>query len=612
VRSIIKKIIPLEVRQTFDVLSPNNVRFFLVLIGLTLIASGLEAVGVSLVFGLIKLISAPGEIQAIPALEPLRQFFNSLDFRTLILFASIAIAVFYSIKNLFLAFNYYVTQWYLENISVQTSSRLMSAYFGIPYIQINQRNSSELIQNIYSLSQSLSGAILGPLTTLISECFVMIAIIGVLLLVNSEVTIVTLCVFGLSIIVMHSVLRRYYLSLSQRSTEGSKLFLKKTQESLGSIKELKVLQREAHFLNQFEVTRKYVARPRVHTVFIGQLPRFVAETLMVVVLSVVIGTVITLDYQIDEIIPIIGLYAFAGFRLLPSVNRILADLGKIKTGSIEVSRIYEDLRAFDQYPISTKLSGSKDGSVIQFQNNVVFRNVSYEYPSSQQKALQNISFQISRHQSVGIIGQSGSGKTTLADILLGLLAPTAGTIEVDGLDISNKLESWRRNVGYVPQEVFFIDDTLRRNIAFGIADDEIDEGRIQKAVHLAALRSVVEELPNDLDTVLQEHGSRLSGGQRQRIGIARALYHDPEVLILDEATSALDNETEREIVDALKRLAGSKTIFVIAHRLNMVRDCDLLLMFKNGSLIAKGTYAELKNSNVDFSRLIQHSGDPID
>jgi ATP-binding cassette subfamily C protein len=296
-------------------------------------------------------------------------------------------------------------------------------------------------------------------------------------------------------------------------------------------------------------------------------------------------------------LPLLGLYAYAGFRVIPSANRIMMYVSELRYSRAWIHSLRDDLAA-----LPAPAPAAEPGEPIRFTRAVALERVSYTYADENEadRVLVDVDLTIARGESVGIVGPSGAGKSTLVDLLLGLLTPTAGRITVDGRDIAGALRSWQRHIGYVAQEPFVLDDTIRRNVAFGVTDVEIDDRRVTAALTLAQLGDFVAGLPGGLDTLLGERGARLSGGQRQRVAIARALYHEPEVLVFDEATSALDTPTERELIAALEALRGVKTLVVIAHRLTTVRRCDRVAVLRDGRLAAVGSYDELLARDAGF------------
>ena len=314
--------------------------------------------------------------------------------------------------------------------------------------------------------------------------------------------------------------------------------------------------------------------------FINQMPRLWLELLTLISLFLLVGSMVLQQIPISMMLPTLSLYALVAFRLIPSANRIITAIQQLRFGLPTLNLLSEELSLNEPQLIK---SGNVDK--MKFKNNFQIKNLSYSYPNADSKALNSISLRINKGDFIGFVGESGSGKSTLIDIILGVLPPTSGSLYLDGVDISENLRGWQNQIGYVPQEIFLIDDTLRRNIAFGLNDNDINHTSIQKAISLAQLENFINDLPEGLNTIVGERGVRISGGQRQRIGIARALYHKPEVLVLDEATSNLDIKTEADLMDAIFALHGQKTIITVAHRLKTLDKCDNIYTLRNGKII---------------------------
>jgi ABC-type multidrug transport system fused ATPase/permease subunit len=325
------------------------------------------------------------------------------------------------------------------------------------------------------------------------------------------------------------------------------------------------------------------------------LPRFGLEVLTIIGLAVLVLMMIVLGSELTEILPVLGLFGASAFRLLPAVNRMINNFQLINVSRPQVADIFSDLS------ISSKSLGSGVNH-FGFKIDVSVSGVSFSYEASSHQALSDITVFISQGEAVGLVGPSGSGKSTLVDILLGLLEPTSGRVLVDGIDIHENLRGWQNHIGYVPQSIFLTDDTLRRNVAFGLPKDKIDDEAVKSAIRLAQLEEFVASLPDGMETVVGERGVRLSGGQRQRIGIARALYNNPDVLVLDEATSSLDTETEHGVMQAVQALQGDKTVIIVAHRLSTVEYCDRLYRLENAQIVDEGTFSEVTSRTKDLPR----------
>jgi ABC-type multidrug transport system fused ATPase/permease subunit len=307
--------------------------------------------------------------------------------------------------------------------------------------------------------------------------------------------------------------------------------------------------------------------------------------------------------QPARLVGLMALYAYVGFRIIPAANRLTMHYAYVAAALPHVDRVCDDLELLDSLPVSTAESAS-DGAALRFERSVELSHVSFSYGDERGVALDDVSLTVTRGTSVGIVGATGSGKSTLVDVLLGLLAPDEGRVLVDGQDVRGRERAWQRRVGYVPQDIALLDDTLRRNVAFGVPDAAIEDARVADALRHALVLDVVDAWPAGLDTVLGERGARLSGGERQRVAIARALYHDPDVLVLDEATSALDTQTEQALVSAIDALRGEKTLVVVAHRLSTVQHCTSVVFLQDGRVLAEGTFDELVQGQPEFRALV--------
>ncbi|HUF93696.1 MAG TPA: ABC transporter ATP-binding protein, partial [Candidatus Limnocylindria bacterium] len=372
--------------------------------------------------------------------------------------------------------------------------------------------------------------------------------------------------------------------------------LQALHQSLGGLKEVKITGREAFFSKEFAWRQQAAGGVRARHATLTATLRMLVEAVFVCALLLVSLLVTLRSDAAADTVPMLALFAYAGFRVIPSANRLLLNIAQIRYGRALLEDVDNDVAAFARHAAADLPPEEAD---IAFEDAVELRDVSYAYEDGE-RVLTDVRLTIRRGESIGIVGATGSGKSTLLDLLLGLLAPTSGSITVDGRDIRAGLRSWQRLIGYVPQTTFLIDDSLRRNIAFGLADADIDERRVEAAVRMAQLSDVAAALPRKLDTLIGERGVRLSGGQRQRVAIARALYTQPQMLVFDEATSALDTQTERELIAAIDTLRGAKTLVVVAHRLSTVRRCDRLVFLRQSRVAAVGPFDQLLADSDDF------------
>jgi ABC-type multidrug transport system fused ATPase/permease subunit len=357
------------------------------------------------------------------------------------------------------------------------------------------------------------------------------------------------------------------------------------QQGLGGVKDVKILGRESQFLAEYDFHNVAAARVHQRQFALQNLPRLWLELLGVVVLAALVLTMLAQGKPVDALIPTLGLFAAAAFRLMPSINKVLMAIQGLRFAQPVIETIYGELSLPCEFPAAARGTGP----ALPFRRELKIDSLGYRYPGAGTSSLAKVSLNIPRGTSVGFIGGSGAGKSTLIDVILGLLTPSEGSISVDGVDIHDNLRGWQSQIGYVPQHIYLIDDSLRRNVAFGVAPEKIDETAVLRAIKAAQLDEFVSQLPDGLSTKVGERGVRLSGGQRQRIGVARALYHDPAVLVLDEATSALDTVTEHRVMESVRNLRGEKTILIVAHRMSTVEHCDSIVRLAHGEVVEMGS-----------------------
>ena len=428
------------------------------------------------------------------------------------------------------------------------------------------------------------------------------SIFCLLLIVEPLLAMTVIAVLGSAYLFIYSVVRKKLLSAGKLSSAVNTIRYQLLLEVMGSIKELKILGREQKFLDSYsESTSKYIGAETISQlspIFTRYMIEAIAFGGMVLIALYLIAT----KEDVSKFMPLLGLYALAGYRLMPAMQQIFTSLSSLKYHVSSLDILYEQMQLPD-------LNFPKSSHKLGLENHLQLTDVSYSYPFSEKFALKNINLKIKKHAMIGLVGSSGAGKTTLVDILLGLLSSTSGKLEVDKVDVNqSNVASWQKNIGYVPQNIFLLDDTFIGNIALGVSQDEINFKAVEKAARLANLHDFIcEEFPQGYNTVIGEAGIRLSGGQRQRIGIARALYHEPELLIFDEATSALDGVTEKVIMEAIKSFAHKRTIILIAHRLNTVKECDVIYVLNKGEIVGQGSYQELYQSNEAFQSLANES-----
>lgn len=570
-----------------------------VLFILMLIVAMLETLGIGLLMPYIAVVNSPGVITQNVHAKAIYQGLGFTSTRDFISAASIALILLFVFKNAFYIFQQIVQFCRLLELQLDIESRLMSSYLEREYLFFTEKNPAELYQNIRNVS-GIVALIYSPLLTIGTESSVLMLICIFLLLVQPVVTLVAVAVSTILFYGFYRISRR---RATQYGIEGNRYMIEMNKwiyQSFGGIKEVKLLSKEDFFLECSMLYSKKAAWVGMKASMLSVITRPFIETIWFSLTVLLVMISIQLGNEGNALLPVITLLAAAAIRIMPALNRILNAILMIRQATDHVNAVYNEL--------GSSVSGDHGGNegVLQampFEQGVAFENISFTYPGSAKPVLQHLTFNIRKGQSVAFVGPSGAGKTTAVDILLGLLEAQHGSIMIDGKPLANSdTRAWRRNFGYVPQSIYLSDDTIRNNIAFGQTRDAIDEVRIHAVIEQAQLTEVLKQLPQGLDTMVGDRGVRLSGGQRQRIGIARALYHNPPILVLDEATSALDNETEREITLAIRSLSGSKTIVLIAHRFSTVAHCDSIVFLANGVVQASGTYQELMDNDVAFRR----------
>lgn len=537
----------------------------------------LETLGISLIIPALSLMTEPNIASKYPAVAPFLKRLGDPTRTQLIVGGMLFLVCAYTIKAVFLAFLAWKQAQFSFGLQANLSARLFNSYLRQPYTFHMQRNSAQLIRNVTTEIGQFTSAIISA-SILLTELFVLIGIGTMLLLVEPLGAVLVITTLGFAGYVFHRATNSCLLRWGEARQFHDGQRLQHLQQGLGGAKEVKLLGREEDFISQYNLHNTGSARMSKLQNVLQALPRLWLELLAVVGLATLVFTMIVQGKPMEVLIPTMGLFAAAAFRMMPSANRILVSAQGLRYNLPVISILYDEVRSLKQ--AQTFVSNQ----VLPFKHALSLKNVGYVYPSASHAALTDINLNIPYGKSVGLIGDSGSGKSTLVDVILGLLTPDSGYVQVDGTDIQSNLRGWQNQIGYVSQTIYLTDDTLRRNVAFGLDSKDIDENAVNAAIKAAQLQDFVESLPDGLDSLVGERGIRISGGQRQRIGIARALYHDPLVLVLDEATSALDTDTEKSVMKAVYELRENKTIIIIAHRLSTVAQCDILFRLKQGRL----------------------------
>jgi ABC-type multidrug transport system fused ATPase/permease subunit len=567
------------------ILSPAQRKSAIGLVGLMIVAMMLEMVGLGIFIPALGLMATDAPAEPSPLVAEWLNWLGNPSRGVLLLWGLTAMLGLYAFKAAFLLFSAWRQSVFTRAVHCDISERLFATYLSQPWPFHLQRNSSLLLRNIGDVGQVTN--LLGLLLSALSEVAVMGGVIALLIWFEPVGAVTVAGVAAISTVLLEKVttarLQRWGREVQRHSGQASRYLV----EGLHAAKDIKVRGCEAVFIDRYAHHNSsrgtFQARQTVTT----HLPRLWFEVVAVTSLCALTAVLTMQGKPTTEMIPALGLFAAAAFRMLPSVNKLALTIQNVNYMSAMVETVANEL----ELPVPA--ADDMDGERVAFREAIELEEVTFRYPAAATPALMDVRLTIPHGASVGLIGGSGAGKSTLVDIVLGLLEPTTGRVLVDGIDIRGRIRSWQRLVGYVPQTIYLSDDTIRGNVAFGLRDEEIDDDAVARALALAQLDVFVSSLPDGAATVVGDRGVRLSGGQRQRIGIARALYHDPELLVLDEATSALDNDTERGVMDAIECLHGAKTLLIVAHRLTTVERCDLIYQFEGGRVLRSGTFADV-------------------
>jgi len=575
---------PTTARKIWGLLTSAERRSAMLLLGLMFIGMVLETLGVGLVIPAIALLTQSDLATKYPPLHPVLQALGNPSQQALVIGGMLVLVGVYLIKNAFLAFFAWWQTRFAFGIKAGLSQRLFSVYLRQPYTFHLQRNSAQLIRNVVTEVDEFTGNAMLPSAGLLTESLVILGLCTLLLVVEPLGTLIVVTVLGITSWGIYHLTRARIAAWGVARQHHEGLRIQHLQQGLGGAKDVKLLGRETDFLEQYRAQNAQVARVGRLLQTMQQLPRLWLELLAVTGIAILAISMLAQNRALEAVLPTLGLFAAAAFRLMPSVNRVLSSVQLLRYGLPVIDTLHAELKlAVPQAP-------GTHTPAPPFRDELELKQITYTYPNAPKPALEDLSLTIRRSELVGFIGASGAGKSTLVDVLLGLLTPDAGEVRVDGNNIQHGLRDWQDQIGYVSQSIFLTDDTLRRNVAFGLPNAQIEEAAVWRAIRAAQIEDFVHNLPAGLDTLVGERGIRLSGGQRQRIGIARALYHDPAVLVLDEATSSLDTATERGVMQAVRALQGSKTILIVAHRLSTVEICNRLYRLERGQIAEEGSY----------------------
>jgi len=587
-------------RKLLDLLTPSERRRCYLLVVLILIEGVVQMVAIASILPFLAVLANPAVIETSDRLNAL---YTGLGFATphrflVFLGGAIFCLVFFGL--LFRTFTHYAIYRFVFLRGYAIGSRLLAAYLRQPYSWFLNQHSAQLGANILTDVNKVVGQALMPAMRLLSYGAVGLMLIALLVAVQPKAALVLAVLLGGSYGLIYLGVRNRLARLGEARFEANHQRFQAAADAVGGIKDVKILGLEETYLRRFQKPALALAEYDATSAVISEFPRHILEAIgfggMLLFILVMLATG---DGHLGAVLPVLGVYAFAGLRLFPALQQVYGSFAALRFAKPTLDKLHADLAETSG---GTPLRAGAGTPPLRLEDRLELAAIEYAYPQAERAALRGVDMSIPARTTVGLVGGTGAGKTTVVDLILGLLEPQAGMILVDGQPVTaSNRRAWQRAIGYVPQAIFLTDESVAANIAFGLPAEAIDRAAVERAARIAELHDfVVHELPLGYDTPVGERGVRLSGGQRQRIGIARALYHDPDVLIMDEATSALDNLTEKAVMDAVHNLGHAKTIVLIAHRLSTVRSCDTIFMMEHGRVVAQGGYDELIAENQTF------------
>lgn len=589
------------IRKILSLFSKEEKRQLYYLLPAVIVMALVEVIGIASIIPFLDLLSQPEARTENPLLNSLYTKLGFASDERFLIFVGLGVLAILLLSN---AFTMVVT-WailrftWMRNYTI--SRRLLASYLYRPYAFFLNRNTAELSASLFSEVQQIILYLILPGMRMVARFVVAVFILTFLFIYDPLLALITFALLGSTYGAIFFVVKRNLSNLGVRRVAAQRRSYKFADEALSGIKEIKLLGKEESFIERFSLPAEDYARSTATSQIIAHIPRYALEVIAFGGILTVVLYYLIAKGDVANVLPMLGLYAFASYRLLPALQSIFEALTKVQVNAAMLENLSNDLQK------ANAVSGvERSESSLSFRDRLEFRYISYTYPETQHPVIHDLNLVIEAGSTVAFVGTTGSGKTTTVDLLLGLLSSSTGELRLDGVLLDeDTLPSWQRKLGYVPQTIYLSDDSVLNNIALGVATEYIDKAAVVKAAKAADIHEFIETMPNGYETEVGERGIRLSGGQRQRLGIARALYHDPEVLILDEATSALDNLTEETVFKAIEAYSGRKTLIMIAHRLSTVKNCDTIFLLDKGRLIAQGSYDELVITSKQFAAMVR-------
>ena len=597
-----------QYQNLYSLLDKRERRRGLIVLAMLITVAFAETLGVASIMPFVSVLTNPQLVDRSPYLAAMYGFLGFQDKQSFLFFLGIVFFVILVSSLSMKALGIWGQLRFSQNRDWSWASRLVGGYLRQPYEWFLNRHSSDLATSVLAEVNQVINNALFPGMQIIANVLVALFLVALLLTVDPFLALAASVLLGGGYALIAISLRKRLQRIGMKRRQANHKRYHVVQEAFGGIKDVKITGLEEGFVNRFRMPAQSMASCQIAAGIISQIPGLAMQALLFGgMLLMLLYLMSAYEYgSFQQALPVVSVFAYAGYRLMPALQHIYQGISQMRVAEAPLNALCEDFAFLQTSPLR-KVDGQESNMNLSLQQNLHLENVTYTYPGAERPAVNQISLTIPALHTVGFVGSTGSGKTTTVDLILGLLRPEEGRILVDGAELTDdKIRHWQRSLGYVPQHIFLSDDTIAGNIAFGLPDNKIDTHAVEHAARVANLHDfVVDVLPQGYQPHVGERGIRLSGGQRQRIGIARALYHDPEVLILDEATSALDNVTEQVVMDAVHNLASRKTIILIAHRLSTVRSCDCIYMLEQGKLVAFGSYDELYEENEDFRAMAE-------
>jgi ABC-type multidrug transport system fused ATPase/permease subunit len=591
------------VRTLLSLLSRQEKRGLAAVLGLIVVTSALEAMAVAAIYPFLAVVASPGTLSQNRVVAFAYVASHATTPRSFLVVLGVVILGLVLLTSLVGAYTMWRQQRFVWSFEHQLQVRLLTRYLSQAYPYFIEHNTADIQRALTREAMEICEGVLEPGMELIARGVVALAIFAVLLLMQPVIAIAAGVVLGGAYMAIWAAGRVRLRFAGMRAREAKKASTKTVGDAFGAIKYVKASFQERSFLHRFDEAERVVAREYAKSALYARLPRFVIEGVTFAFIMALFIFVLGSGADLLNVLPALGLFAFAGFRLLPALHGVVQSAARIRFNDQTVQEVALEVAEAQRLHLADPDAAER----VAIHRDLRLEHVAFRYPGQTRDVLVDVNVTFPRNTSIAIVGRTGAGKTTLLDILLGLLEPTSGRVLVDGLPIGpERRAGWAKTIAYVPQQTVLLDDTITRNIAFGVPDERIDRARVEAVAQMASVHDlIVKEFAEGYATVVGERGVRLSGGQRQRIGIARALYRDPEILVLDEATSEVDTLTERHINDAIRALAGKKTVIVVAHRFSAVRACDRVLFLEDGKVAAFGTFDEVLATSSAFRAMAE-------